>query len=324
MNLAARIDAAPACPVCRGRVRGLFEGLYDDRYGYPDLFTLYRCVDCGHMHIPTNFGPEQLGRLYTDYYPRGDFKFEHFRPEQQATGFPGWADGLRGAAFQWVPPNVRVLDIGCGVGAALAYHQGRGCEAVGIEADANVQPIAKRFGLDIRQGVFDGSQFDSDYFDYVTLDQVAEHVTDPHALMRGVARVLKRGGKAIITTPNPASLGARLFQRKWLNWHVPYHIQFYSPKSLELLSERAGMKLVRIRTLTQSAWQLYQWYHVQGFGQPGERHIFWSSGSPPPPRSRKERLLVKLLTRFQFHRWISRALDALGQGDNYVVILEKL
>ena len=59
-----------------------------------------------------------------------------------------------------------------------------------------------------------------EYFDYVTLDQVAEHVTDPLALMRGVARVLKPGGKVVITTPNARSLGARIFRRKWLrNWN---------------------------------------------------------------------------------------------------------
>ena len=69
------------------------------------------------------------------------------------------------------------------------------------EADGNVRAVAARHDLNIVSGVFDGSQFESSYFDYVTLDQVAEHVMDPHALMRGICRVLKPGGTAVVTTP---------------------------------------------------------------------------------------------------------------------------
>ena len=326
MNMSAPVagpaPAAPLCPVCRGSVADVLGGLYDDRYGFPGAFTLYRCEACGHQHIPTNFAPADLGRLYTEYYPRGNFDLANFRPEQEAHGFSAWADGLRSSAFRWVPRNVRVLDIGCGLGTTLAYHKARGCQAMGIEADGNVQAVAERYGLDIRQGIFDGSQFESDFFDYVTLDQVAEHVVDPHALLKGVARVLKPGGTAIITTPNPKSLSARWFGRKWINWHVPYHIQFYSPNSLKLAAKSAGLELVQVKTITNSAWQLFQWYHVLAFPAKGERHSFWSTGSVP-----KAGFLIRQLVafgqRFQMHRWISRVLDWAGLGDNHVFILKK-
>src|ERR1051326_2573583 len=186
MNSASPVSSSVACPVCGGPTHVVFRDLYDDRYGYPDAFTLYECDACGHMHIPTSFSPDDLGRLYTQYYPRGNFDLDSFRPEQEKNGLKAWLNGERGSAFRWVPRNVRVLDIGCGIGATLAYHKSRGCEAIGMEADGNVQAIAKRYGLDIRQGIFDGTQFEPSYFDYVTLDQVAEHVTDPLSLMRGV------------------------------------------------------------------------------------------------------------------------------------------
>ena len=140
--IAAPIAAKVACPVCGEDTNVVFKDLYDDRYGYPDAFTLYECGACGHMHIPTNFTPDDLGRLYTQYYPRGNFDLDNFQPEQERKGFRAWLNGERGSAFRWVPRNVRVLDIGCGIGATLAYHKNRGCEAIGMEADGNVQPIA--------------------------------------------------------------------------------------------------------------------------------------------------------------------------------------
>lgn len=321
MNISAPV--AVICPVCQGGTDLAFTGLYDDRYGYPDRFDLRRCVSCGHMHIPAKFRTEELGELYTRYYPRGGFEIESFAPEQEKTGFSAWLSGERASAFRRVPKNVRVLDIGCGIGATLAYHRNRGCDAYGIEADENVQAIARRHRLSIQQGIFDGTQFDSDYFDYVTLDQVAEHVMDPHALMRGVARVLKHGGKVVITTPNPNSFGARFYGRRWLNWHVPYHLQFYTRCSLAMVAEKAGLKVLRAETVTPSEWQRYQWEHVLTFPSLGEKSSFWMGA---PPRATRHVLLdrlIRLARRWSMHRWASRLLDALGRGDNFVFVLEK-
>jgi SAM-dependent methyltransferase len=321
MNLAARIVVS--CPVCMGQTVVVFRDIYDDRYGYPGLFNLHKCGSCGHMNMPAQFGPEELGQLYTRYYPRGDFDIDSFKAEEEKHGFAAWFHGEHAAAFRRVPPNVRVLDIGCGLGRTLAYHRNRGCDAYGIEADENVQAIAARYGLNIRRGVFDGTQFESGFFDYVTLDQVAEHVPDPHVLMQGVARVLKPGGKAVITTPNPNSFGAWLYGRRWLNWHSPYHMQFYTRRSMGLVAARAGLKLVKTETATASEWQYYQWRHCVQFPERGEKSPFWGSGAAGIAMHPVVAKTIQRARQLNLQRWISRLLDALGLGDNRVFILQK-
>lgn len=319
----ARTETQP-CPICGESARLRWPDFFDDRYGYPDAFPILECTGCGHMHTPAKFTVDELTRLYTQYYPRGTLALDAFAPEQEKTGFGAWRDGLRASAFRWVPRNVRVLDIGCGLGTTLAYHRARGCEAVGIEADSNVQVFAQRYGLDIRHGVFDGSQFPAGYFDYVTLDQVAEHVADPQAMFVAVAKVLKPGGFAIVTTPNARSIGARIFGQKWLNWHVPYHVQFYSRKSLKLAASQAGLRVQELRTVTASSWQLYQWYHAMAFPARGERHEFWNTYEI---RKKKRisliRILVRLLRDLNMYTWMSRLFDVLGMGDNFVIVLQK-
>jgi SAM-dependent methyltransferase len=314
---------AARCPVCQEPTNIVLRDIYDDRYGYPGLFNLHECGSCGHMHTPAQFGPEELGQLYTRYYPRGDFDIETFKAEEEKRGVSAWFNGDHAAAFRRVPPGVRVLDIGCGLGQTLAYHRGRGCDAYGIEADENVQAIAARHGLNIRKGIFDGTQFESDFFDFITLDQVAEHVMDPHALMQGVARVLKPGGKVVITTPNPNSFGAWLYGRRWLNWHAPYHMQFYTRRSMGAVAARAGLKLVKMETATASEWQYYQWRHALLFPRPSERSAFWSSGQVPEAEHKFARILIGLGRRLKLQRWISRVLDLLHVGDNRIFVLQK-
>lgn len=322
---AATVEAArraAPCPVCSSPTRICNEHLFDDRYGYPGFFTLCACNHCGHKHVPVQFRPEDLSRLYTDYYPRGDFDVESFAAEVEKSGFRSWLAGDRSSAFRWVPRNVRVLDIGCGIGATLAYHKARGCEAVGVEADENVQAIARRHGLNIRVGIFDADAFPSEAFDYVTLDQVAEHVTDPAMLFRGLAKILKPGGTIVMTTPNANSLGARLFARKWLNWHAPYHLQFYTRKSVAMLARAADLRLVRTTTITASEWQYYQWQHLLAFPEPGERSAFWSATAAKP----MNRWLAKIAAigrRWRLHQVISRILDLVRLGDNRIYVLKK-
>jgi SAM-dependent methyltransferase len=313
---------AKRCPICGQPTQTQFGDLYDDRYGYSDLFSLQACLSCGHRHVPASFTAEELGRLYTNYYPRKNFDIESFQAWPETGGFRAWLNGDKGSAFRWVPRNVKVLDIGCGLGHTLAYHQSRGCEAVGIEADDNVLAIAARYNLKITSGVFDGSQFASSYFDYVTLDQVAEHVMDPHALMHGVYRVLKPGGRVVITTPNPDSFGARFHGRKWLNWHVPYHMQFYTSRSMKLVAEKAGLSLTGVRTITASDWQFYQWRHVATFPRRGEKSAFWCPDAVKDMGHKSDRL-VDRARRYRLHRVISRALDIAGIGDNRIFFLRK-
>ena len=309
--------------MCDAATKVVYREIFDDRYGYPDLFMLRKCRNCGHRHVPAQFTSEELGKLYTTYYPRKELDIESFEPAPEVSGFAAWLQGEYGSAFRWVPRNVKVLDIGCGTGQNLAYHQKRGCEALGIEADGNVLAIAARHNLKVVPGVFDGTQFESSYFDYVTLDQVAEHVLEPHALMQGVCRVLKPGGAAILTTPNPDSLGARLYGRTWLNWHIPYHLQFYTRRSMEIVARRAGLVLTEVRTITPSDWLFYQWRHMATLPQRGQKSGVWCPGAPRSKKGVIEKLLDREFHYLPVHRLISRLLDMLGLGDNRIFILRK-
>lgn len=311
------------CPVCGSHEVSSVGTRYDDRYGYPGSFPLLHCDKCAHLFLQADFSPEQIGELYSKYYPRASFDVRSHRPAVQSGGFRAWLDGKKTTAFRWVPEHVRVLDIGCGFGESLGYYKARGCEAWGVEADENISRVAKEYGYKVHVGLFDPSIYDAGFFDYVTMNQVIEHVTDPVATLQGVARVLKPGGVAILSTPNAGGLGARLFGRRWINWHAPYHLQFFSIKSMEQASAKAGLTLIKTQTITSSEWLHYQWQHLATFPRQGEASPYWAPGRK---KTGMQQFAVRAISLFhccKINHLLTRLLDGLGMGDSRLYFLQK-
>jgi 2-polyprenyl-3-methyl-5-hydroxy-6-metoxy-1,4-benzoquinol methylase len=312
------------CPACGAATPSALFQAHDDRYGYPDPVRVAGCTSCGHKFVDPPLPDDILGELYTRYYQRESLDPAGFRPYRPAGRLRVWLNGDLSSAAMWVPPGVRVLDIGCGMGANVAYHAARGCDAHGVDADANVRAVAARHGLNIRIGLFDPAAYEPGYFDYVTMDQVFEHVSDPLATLSAVRAVLRAEGRLVISTPNANGWGAALFGKRWINWHAPYHQQFVSPRSMQVLARRAGFVVERISTITRSAWLAYQVAHLLAYPSPGEPSAFWAPGKARPGTGR--RLLIKLVMASRLTllpQLATRLFDALGRGDNHVIILRR-
>jgi len=316
------------CFICRTGDFVEYRKLFDAYYGYLGEYKLLRCLECGHIFLQQDFSPEQLTDLYSNYYPRSQFNIESYKPHHERQGFVAWLDGLKSSAFRWVPANVRVLDIGCGFGESLGYHAARGCDVYGVEADENIRRVADKFGFNVRVGLFDASNYESEFFDYITMDQVLEHVTDPREVMQGVSGILKPKGKVVITLPNAQGWGTKVFGKKWINWHAPYHLQFFSKQSMQKLAQDSGLELVSVQTITSSAWLHYQWLHLLTYPQKEQPSGFWAGTAcgKKVDLSLRTRIIMRLLMymhKLKVNHIITRLLDAIGWGDSYVFMLRK-
>ncbi|MBE0568272.1 MAG: class I SAM-dependent methyltransferase [Deltaproteobacteria bacterium] len=297
--------------------------MHDDRHGYPGMFNLYICNLCRHKTLDANFDANSIARLYNDYYPRSSFNLENYQPYTEATGIRAWLDGSRSAAFVWVPGNVRILDIGCGYGETLGYHQSRGCDAYGVEVDENIRRIAEKFGYKIHIGLFDPKIYPPDYFDYVTMDQVIEHVSDPIQTLKDIASILKPGGTLIIGTPNSNGLGSKILRNYWLHWHAPYHLHLFSRKSMALAANHAGLELIKERTITNSYWLHLQWCHLITYPELGKPSVYWSPNSNKTLIAHVFLKLINILNIFKINQLLTRIVDSQNLGDNYLFILKK-
>lgn len=297
---------------------------FDDRYGYPEAYALSLCENCGHQFLQANFSPADLTALYTNYYPRKTFDVEAYRPYPETSGFMAWLRGDRSSPFRWVPPGVRILDIGCGFGESLGYHRNRGCDVYGVEADGNIRRVAEKYGYQVHVGLFDAAIYEEASFDYVTMSQVIEHVVDPVEVLRGIRRILKPGGELVLSTPNANGWGAWLFGEKWINWHAPYHLHYFSDRSLRQAAEKAGLLVKKKRTITPSAWLHFQWIHLLTYPSCGESSIFWAGANSWTRRQTIILQVLDLIDKVGINHLITRVFDSLGWGDNSLYFLRKL
>lgn len=311
------------CPICGLANTVVMRKVHDDRYGYPGSFKLRQCPGCGHVFLEANFTPEELASLYTNYYPRTTYSIDDYHPHVERRGFLAWLDGARASAFRWVPPNVRVLDVGCGFGETLGYHQARGCDACGVEVDRNIERVARRYGFKVKVGPFCASDHEPASFDFVTMDQVLEHVDSPVEVLQGIAQVLKPGGVAVISMPNAHGMGARIFRGMWLNWHTPYHLHFFSERSMRIAVEDAGLVLEHLRTQTPSSWLDYQWRHLLTFPPEGVASEFWTHSAKFPPAHAALGRLLTIVHLVRLNHFVTRLLDIAGIGDNSLFFLRK-
>lgn len=215
---------------------------------------------------------------------------------------PAWADALEhllrneaDLAFRRRVPMVvryldpcpgdRILDCGCGMGFTLrALSRLCDCTLVGVDRNpAALARAALELGGQARLARADALRlpFASSSFDKVLMTEVLEHLPDDVAALREVRRVLRVGGRYVISVPNQKYPfwwdPVNKLLEGWLGRHVPSHIwwaagiwadhmRLYSPASLRQVLEGNGFQVEELRPHTHYCLPFHH-FLVYGLGK---------------------------------------------------------
>jgi SAM-dependent methyltransferase len=145
----------------------------------------------------------------------------------------------------------RVLDLGSGAGDFTAEIASAGFEVVGVDvAEAAISRARSRHPeLDFRVAPIDGPlPLEDGAFDLVWASEVIEHVTDTARWLSEVRRVLRPGGRLLLTTPSHGRARVALGGVERFSEPLGDHLHLYTRRSLRDVLDEFGFDAVIVRT----------------------------------------------------------------------------
>jgi ubiquinone/menaquinone biosynthesis C-methylase UbiE len=149
-----------------------------------------------------------------------------------------WSDTNRfPKALEYIKNGDKFIDLGCGVGVLgrLVLEKRKKCEVWGIDISDEIIEENKKELPQVKweQGyVGTLDRLPKDYFDVVFSGETVEHLDNPADLFKDAYRILKKGGRLVITTPQDKAIDS------------PEHMWYFSREDIENLFSSAGFKKV--------------------------------------------------------------------------------
>jgi len=279
-----------SCPICNSPGRFSFRGR-DRLYGKARIFQYMRCDHCGAIYQNPMPSAKEISSFYPKEYPA------HMEIEGQKTYGHVKRSVLRnryGYSNLYVPPlfrlmapflalficrdaipylpDGRALDIGCGNGRFILTMNALGWQFEGVEISKAAVDVCRRAGIKVFHGDLKSAAYPGESFDLVSARHLIEHVPEPGELMKEIFRILKRGGRLVVRTPNNGALGRRFFGTYWYANDVPRHLILFAPRSLDLVARQCGLRPVVCKTFTTPKIFLNSWdYFIGNRGMPSKK-----------------------------------------------------
>jgi SAM-dependent methyltransferase len=214
-------------------------------------FAYVKCVRCGLVQINPQPAAAGVARRYRDAYGADYLSYEL---DNEAAFLNLQLLALRDAGFDELERELmtasgrpRVLDAGCATGALLFHLAGRGWQTTGVEISPSAEYARRERNLDVRSLPLEENHFPPNSFDLVLASHLIEHLNDPAAFVREARRILRPGGRFLVTTPNIAGFQARLFGGGWRS-AIFDHLYLFSKQTLKALLVGAGFVIEGVYT----------------------------------------------------------------------------
>lgn len=225
-------ESLARCVLCDSGDEGF--GPYANKSGY----RIVRCQNCGLVFVNPRDRKERVLRQYSMNETSPILYYQTTRPVDE-TNFSGLLDRIEEKI-----PKGDLLDVGCNVGTFLEVARRRGWRVRGIDANQEACQSCRVRGLDVTCGLFDKDlvrSYPEKSFDLISMNDSIEHFLNPTEALALAARLLRDRGWIAVTTPNIASILARIFQTK-----PREHLFYFDRNTLSRALSKAGFHVEMI------------------------------------------------------------------------------
>lgn len=143
----------------------------------------------------------------------------------------------------------KFLDIGCAEGIFLkGIEENSNWQAEGLDIIEKAVEFANDvLKIKVHLGTLETFDARENYYDYVRMNNVIEHIQDPVLFLEKTNKIMKQGGTVYCSTPNGVQDGAVLKTANKQGYDINLqenHFYYYPPKTLRKIFEHCGFKIV--------------------------------------------------------------------------------
>ena len=143
-----------------------------------------------------------------------------------------------------VQGSPKVLDVGCAECQNIYLHNK---SVVGLDLNL-VKPMANYEKIVTGDAMNLPKPFGIESFDAITAGEIIEHLNDPMKFLNSCYKTLKKGGRLVLSTPNPNSIWERILTLNLSRMHFYdiEHVCLYPQRWLIRMLELNGFRNVKV------------------------------------------------------------------------------
>lgn len=223
------------------------------------MLEYVECRGCSLIYQRNIPDPTLVDALYNDRSTDPWIAYEHDKPvfANAETVATHAIEMLRVLSFlNRHPSEVSVLDVGMGWGLFGRVARGLGCNSYGTEISESKREVAAAFGTNVI--TISEARQSGLHFDFISADQVLEHVADPRGILEELVPLLRADGVMRLSVPNASHHRGRLknFSPALtasgfpLNAYAPLeHLNAFSGRALRTMAAKSGLHPVEVPML---------------------------------------------------------------------------
>lgn len=208
-------------------------------------------------------------------------------------------DQRRFDMFKSILPNKRLLDFGSGACGFLNKAKHIALSVSGIEPETRVQ----NYWLN-SLSIYSNIEFAESEYDLITAFHVIEHLPDPIAQLKVLAKKLAKNGLMILEVPNSEDALLTIYDseafQSFSYWSQ--HLFLFNAENIQKLAAQSGLRVISI--------QQYQRYSISN-------HLYWLSKKKPGGHQK-----WAFLDSPELKANYSAALAGIGKCDTIIAYLE--
>ncbi|MBT3690769.1 class I SAM-dependent methyltransferase [Candidatus Woesearchaeota archaeon] len=189
---------------------------------------------------------------YYDYYNNKDYALKRFKKLSNSNYRKFYAHFYNRVS---VKKEMKVLDVGCGVGYFTNLVELKGAKGFGIDISKECIKLAKEnFKGEFLEGDITKLPYENNFFDVIHCDEVIEHLSlnEARLMVNEMQRVLKKGGRIYVKTPNKEATGYRWLLQKFKGQQKikknDTHIFEYTKRELYNMFNKFGINYIKQET----------------------------------------------------------------------------